>query len=172
MIAKTADGLLGANNAMNVIKTPMKVFKEARARGDKAGMDRAMGYVEKAHDEAWEKKYSADEGLKQESEENRLKAEQTREELTERIRKSFEELEKRTEGGSAEGSVHSDLQRVGEGADVAATAAESANIIAEITEAIPDEYRAAGKNVTAPVTYNKAGGTRAAEIKREFSVKV
>ncbi len=78
MIAKTAEGLLGANNAMNVIRTPMKVFKEARARGDKETMDRAMGYVEKSHDEAWEKKYSAGAGLKQEAGQNKLKAEQER----------------------------------------------------------------------------------------------
>ena len=62
MIARTAEGLLGANNAMNVVRTPMKVFKEARAKGDTAMMERAMGYVEKTNTAAWESKNSADGG--------------------------------------------------------------------------------------------------------------
>lgn len=167
MIAKTAEGLLGANNAMNVIRTPMKVFKEARARGDKATMDRAMGYVEKSHDEAWEKKYSADEGLKQEAEENKLKVEELREELTERIRESREELEKRADGNAESAAVGANSQAVETG-----ESAESAETVTELMENIPEEYRVAGKNVTAPVTYNKAGGTRAADPKIEFSATV
>ena len=164
MIAKTAEGLLGANNAMNVIRTPMKVFKEARARGDKETMDRAMGYVEKSHDEAWEKKYAADEGLKQEAEENKLKAEQEREELAQRIRENRDELENRieesgngietvvSEGGTGESETEGDALTEAVTAAVSAKAAEPAQ--------------------TDPVTYTRSGEVKVVEVKPEFSVSV
>lgn len=167
MIAKTAEGLIGANNAMNVIRTPMKVFKEARARGDRETMDRAMGYVEKAHDEAWEKKYSADEGLKQEAEENKLKAEQQREELARRIRENREELEKRIEengdGNTAaavvsEGEKNDAAENTGEAAAEAATRAVSA----KNTESIQ----------SAPLTYTRSGEVKAVEVITDFSINV
>lgn len=163
MIAKTAEGLLGANNAMNVIRTPMKVFKEARARGDKETMDRAMGYVEKAHDEAWEKKYSADEGLKQEAEENKLKAEQEREELAQRIRENCDDLENRSEESSG---IETVISESGTG--------ESDTEGDTLTEAVTSAVSA--KTVesaqTDPVTYTRRGEIKAVEVKPEFSVSV
>lgn len=170
MIAKTAEGLIGANNAINVMNTPMKVFKEARARGDKATMDRAMDYVEKSHDEVWEKKYSTDEGLRQEAEENKLKAEQAREELTERIRESREALEEKTEN-IPENIVQKEPENDPEGIS-GEEGTDSGDVTSDIIESIPAEYQTAGKNVTAPVTYNKSGGTRAADPKTVFSVTV
>lgn len=162
MIAKTAEGLLGANNAMNVIRTPMKVFKEARARGDKETMDRAMGYVEKSHDEAWEKKYSADEGLKQEAEENKLKAEQQREELAQRIRENRREIENRIEESGGETTAVPTASEGSEG-DTAAD-----NISKIVTEAASAETEVSA----APVTYTKSGEVKAAETVTEFSITV
>lgn len=164
MIAKTAEGLLGANNAMNVIRTPMKVFKEARARGDKETMDRAMGYVEKAHDEAWEKKYSADEGLKQEAEENKLKAEQQREELAQRIRENRNELESRIEESSGENAAVPTISQGSEG-DTAAD-----NISKIVTEAASIETTVSASSV--PVTYTRSGEIKTAETGTEFSITV
>ena len=164
MIAKTAEGLLGANNAMNVIRTPMKVFKEARARGDRVAMDRAMGYVEKAHDEAWEKKYSADEGLKQEAEENKLKAEQQREELTQRIREKLDELENRTDGNGIETIT-----------DTAEAEASETDPAAEALNKIAAEVATADNTAAdspAPVTYTKSGEVRSAAAEVKFSVTV
>lgn len=164
MIAKTAEGLLGANNAMNVIRTPMKVFKEARARGDKETMDRAMGYVEKAHDEAWEKKYSADEGLKQEAEENKIKAEQQREELAQRIRENCDELESRIEESGGENAAVTTISEGSEG-DTAAD-----NIGKIITEAASAETTVSAS--PAPVTYTRSGEVKSAEINVSFSINV
>lgn len=167
MIAKTAEGLLGANNAMNVIRTPMKVFKEARARGDKETMDRAMGYVEKAHDEAWEKKYSADEGLKQEAEENKIKAEQQREELAQRIKENRKELEERI-GESGDGNAAAAVVSEGEKIDAAENTDETA------AEAVTRAVGAENTEIKqpAPVTYTRTGEVKTAEANIRFSVNV
>ena len=95
MIAKTTGGLIGANVAMNEIRTPMKVFKEARARGDTAAMERAMGYVNSLNEDAWKYKKSADDGLKEEAVEAKEKERLEREELAARIRENREERTRR-----------------------------------------------------------------------------
>lgn len=166
MIAKTTEGLLGANNAMNVIRTPMKVFKEARARGDRETMDRAMGYVEKTHDEAWEKKYSADEGLKQEAEENKVKAERQREELARRISENLEELENRIRESGDENAVGAVEAAEAEGAENGA-AGETAEAG---TSAAGTETAEIAR--PASVTYTRSGEVKAAEVKTEFSVSI
>ena len=45
MHVKTMEGLVGAGTNMNLLNTPLRVFKEARRRGDTATMERAMRYV-------------------------------------------------------------------------------------------------------------------------------
>lgn len=164
MIAKTAEGLLGANNAMNVIRTPMKVFKEARARGDKETMDRAMGYVERSHDEAWEKKYSADEGLKQEAEENKLKAQQEREKLAQRIRENRDELENRIE--ESDNGIETVVSEGGKG--------ESETEGDTLAEAVTAAVSAKNSEIqqTDPVTYTRSGEVKVVEVKTEFSVSI
>lgn len=42
MHTKTIEGLVGASTNVNLLNTPMRVFKEARRRGDTATMERAM----------------------------------------------------------------------------------------------------------------------------------
>ena len=39
MHTKTMEGLVGARTNMNLLNTPMRVFKDARRRGDTATMD-------------------------------------------------------------------------------------------------------------------------------------
>lgn len=158
MIAKTADGLLGANNAMNVIRTPMKVFKEARAKGDTAMMERAMGYVEKTNTAAWESKNNADEGLKQEAEENKLKQQQESEELAARIKAKTEEMQQKSD------STESALP------DPVLT--EEGEAAAEIDPDILINNPYGTESETAPITYTKAGEAKAAEVKAEFNVVV
>lgn len=163
MIAKTAEGLIGANNAMNVIQTPMKVFKEARARGDTETMKRAMGYVEKSNEEAWRNKFSADEGLKQEAEENKLKNEEQRKELRQRIKENGKELEERVEdrGREIEAAAavpDSETSENGEEKVNTAPKADSKEIKAD--------------NEPAPVTYTKTGEVIAASPSTDFSINV
>lgn len=45
MQADSMKALMGATTNLNLVSTPMKVFKEAEARGDTEVMKRAMGYV-------------------------------------------------------------------------------------------------------------------------------
>ncbi len=171
MIAKTQEGLIGANNAMNSIRTPMKVFKEARARGDTATMERAMGYVNEINDDAWKHKYSADEGLKQEAEENKLKAEQEREELAQRIEENKDKQEDRIEEGGKEG-----LQTVTE---VKTENAENSEAIADASTDTADGAQPAQTNeavkadsASSAVVYDSSGRVKAAETEVKFNVTV
>ena len=45
MNTKIMEGLAGASTSMNLLNTPMRVYKEARLKGDTATMERAAGYV-------------------------------------------------------------------------------------------------------------------------------
>lgn len=161
MIARTADGLIGANTALKEIRTPMKVFKEARARGDTAVMKRAMGYVDKFNDSAWEHKAKADEGLKQEAVEAKEKAQLEREELARRIKENREEAEKKTEEklSGAENAVQ------GEETPKDGEAPENPLEESETAEAAQN-----GEEPAAPVTYTKSGTVKLANTEAAFSV--
>ena len=64
MHTKTMEGLIGARTNMEMLNTPFRVFKEARRKGDTAMMERAMGYMGDFHEDAYEYKKEADEGMK------------------------------------------------------------------------------------------------------------
>ena len=67
MHTKTMEGLIGARTNMNMTEVPMRVFKEARRKGDTATMERAMGYVNDFQDRAYDYKDKADEGMKEDA---------------------------------------------------------------------------------------------------------
>ncbi len=67
MNTKTMEGLIGARTNMDLVNTPMRVFKEARRKGDLGTMERAMGYVNEFEDNADDYKTVADEGMKEEA---------------------------------------------------------------------------------------------------------
>ena len=94
MNTKTMEGLIGAGTNIDLVNTPMRVFKEARRKGDLATMARAMGYAGEFAGKADEYRIQADEGTQEEARENRKKAELEREEA---IRKRREEREKSEE---------------------------------------------------------------------------
>ena len=91
--AKTMEGLVGARTNMNLMNTPMRVFKEARRKGDTATMERAMGYVGEFHDKAEEYKMEADKGMEEDAREAREKAKLQREEAIQKRREEREKLE-------------------------------------------------------------------------------
>ena len=64
MNTKTMEGLIGARVNMELLNTPMRVYKEARLKGDTATMERSMGYVNEFSDKAGEYKTEADKGMK------------------------------------------------------------------------------------------------------------
>ena len=97
MQANTTAGLIGANAYMQETRVPMKVYKEARAEGDTAKMERAMGYVEKLGSSALEHKKQADKGLKEEAKQAREEIKEKQEELAQRIKERRTETEERIE---------------------------------------------------------------------------
>lgn len=97
MHTKTMEGLIGARTNMKLMDTPMRVFKEARRKGDTAKMERAMGYVSDFSAKAEEYKEEADEGMKKDAEETRKIAKEQREEAIRKRREEREKLEERIE---------------------------------------------------------------------------
>ena len=69
MNMKTMDGLIGARMNIDMMDVPIRVYKEARLKGDTATMERAMDYAGKCSDKAWEYEAKADEGMKEEAKE-------------------------------------------------------------------------------------------------------
>ena len=65
MHTKVMEGIVGARTNMDMVDVPMRVYKEARRKGDTATMERAMGYVNEFEDKAREYKAEADEGMKE-----------------------------------------------------------------------------------------------------------
>lgn len=97
MHTKTMEGLIGARTNMEMLNTPFRVFKEARLKGDTAMMERAMGYMGDFHEDAYEYKEEADEGMKKDIEETRKIAEEQREEMIKNRREEREEQQKKLE---------------------------------------------------------------------------
>lgn len=97
MQTKTMEGLVGARTNMNLLNTPMRVFREARRKGDMATMERAMEYVGDFSDKAKEYKAQADEGMEEDAKEAREKEKLQREEIIKKRKEEREELEKKTE---------------------------------------------------------------------------
>ena len=97
MHTKTMEGLIGARTNMEMINTPFRVFKEARLKNDTAMMERAMGYMGDFHEDAYEYKEEADEGMKKDAEETRKIAEKQREEMIRNRREEREEQQKKLE---------------------------------------------------------------------------
>ncbi len=166
MIAKTTGNLIGANVAMDEIRTPMKVFKEARARGDTATMKRAMGYVEAFNEDAWEYKTKADEALKQEAVEAKEKERLEREELAERIKENRTETEEKLEEASkspvSEPSADTSEENDGD--------VNTDSGIELSTEHTDGEQAKSASDI--PVTYTKTGKTVPSNPEIKFSVTV
>ncbi|MCM1156042.1 MAG: hypothetical protein NC314_03110 [Roseburia sp.] len=102
MNTKTMEGLIGAGTNMNLLDTPMRVYKEARRKGDTAAMERAMGYVGDFAAKAEEYKAQADKGMEEEAKENRKKVEAEREEAVEKRRQERQKLEEQLAEGRKE----------------------------------------------------------------------
>lgn len=97
MNTKTMEGLIGAGKNINLVNTPMRIYKEARRKGDTATMERAMGYVSEFAGKAEEYKTQADEGTREETREEREKARLEREKMIEKRRAERRKSEERIE---------------------------------------------------------------------------
>lgn len=113
MNTKTMEGLAGASANMKLAGTPMRIFREAKRRGDTATMERAMGYAGQFFNKAEEYKNKAGEGTREEAEEIREKAEAETKEIIEKRKEEREKLEKRIEAAKETDTVEiSDEGRV------------------------------------------------------------
>ncbi len=99
MHTKTIEGLVGASTNVNLLNTPMRVFKEARRRGDTATMERAMEYAGDFSERAEKYQVKADEGMEEEAKEEKEKEKLEREKAIEKRREEKEKLEDRVEAG-------------------------------------------------------------------------
>ena len=97
MNTKTMEGLIGARVNMELLNTPMRVYKEARLKGDTATMERSMGYVNEFSNKAGEYEVEADKGMKEDIKEAREKAEAEREEAVKKRREEREKFEEKIE---------------------------------------------------------------------------
>ena len=147
MKANTATGLIGANAYLQETRVPMKVFKEARAEGDTAKMERAMGYVEELGSTALDYKKQADKGLKEEAKQAREEAARKQEELAQRIKDNRIEAEERLEESRTD-------------ADEAAEAVTAESTSIQTAESAPS------------VTYTKEGEVKEQTAEAEFTAVV
>lgn len=111
MNGKTMEGITGARTNMNLMNTPMRVYRDARRRGDLAVMERAMGYAGEFAGKAEEYKCKAEEGMKEEAEEVREKA---RLEAEKFIQKQKEERKEQEEGIERKKSQEGDVLEISE----------------------------------------------------------
>ena len=138
MNTKTMEGLIGAGANIDLVNTPMRVYKEARRKGDLGTMERAMGYAGEFAVKADEYRAQADEGTQEEARENREKMEREREEAIRKRREERERLEEeiaahrgeRKESTEGIDDASADLKSSAE------TAGESRNAIDDIVDTV------------------------------------
>ena len=163
MNTKTMEGLVGASTNMKLVNTPMRVYKEARRRGDTATMERAMGYVGEFSDRAEEYKAEADKGMEEDAREAREKAKLQREEAVQKRREEREKLEEKIEE-NRNADTNSDTVEISEDGKVLL----KDNIDSDSTGSDERKMDAVKK----PVTYTKTGETLPSEQGASISVSV
>ena len=165
MHTKTMEGLIGARTNMNLMNTPMRVYKEARRKGDSETMERAMGYANECSDRAEEYKAEADKGMKEDAKEAREKAKVQREEAVQKRRDEREKLEKKIED-NRNGDADTDTVEI----------SEEGKVLLKDSTGLDDTVSAETKADAAgePVTYTKTGETVFAEqsISTNISVSI
>lgn len=95
MHVQTMEGLVGAKTNMDLINVPMRVFREARRRGDTAVMERALGYAGDFAGKAQEYEEIAREGMEKDAVEAREKAKAEQEKAIEKRRMEREDSEQK-----------------------------------------------------------------------------
>lgn len=114
MHTKIMEGLVGANTNMDLLNTPMRIFKEASRRDDLATMERAGKYAGEFAGRVADYKTEADKGLEEDAKEAREKAESEREKAIQKRKEEREEFEQRiADTGGAEKNVGNFRQGIG-----------------------------------------------------------
>ena len=165
MHTKTMEGLIGARANMNLMNTPMRVFKEARRKGDTETMERAMGYVGDFSDKAEEYKAEADKGMEEDAKEARKKAELQREEAVQKRREEREKLEAKIEE-NRNADTNADTVEISEEGKVLLKDNLDTDAVGVETDVVKSDA------VKEPVTYTKAGDAVPMEQETSISVSV
>ena len=165
MHTKTMEGLIGARTNMNLMNTPMRVFKEARRKGDTETMERAMGYVGDFSDKAEEYKAEADKGMEEDAKEARKKAELKREEAVQKRREEREKLEAKIEE-NRNADTNADTMEISEEGKVLLKDNLDTDAVRVETDVVKSDA------VKEPVTYTKAGNAVPMEQETSISVSV
>ena len=165
MHTKTMEGLVGARTNMNLMNTPMRVFKEARRKGDTATMERAMGYVDDFSDKAKEYQAEADKGMEEDAKEARKKAELQREEAVRKRREEREKLEAKIEE-NRNADTNADTVEISEEGKVLLKDNLDTDAVGVETDVVKSDA------VKEPVTYTKAGDAVPMEQETSISVSV
>ena len=147
MNTKTMEGLVGARTNINIANTPLRVYKEARRKGDTATMERAMGYVNEFENKAEQYKTEADEGMKEDAKEAREKDKLEREKAIEKRREERQKLEERLEKSREAGE---DKVEISEDGKALLEKNTNCTVSTETKSNTAD-------TITEPVTYTKTG---------------
>ncbi len=152
MYAKTMEGLVGAKTNMDLVNTPMRVYKDARRRGDLAVMERAMGYAGEFAGKAQEYQEKAEEGMEEEVEIVREAEKLEREEAAAKRAEEGEETEEEIRG-KAQARVEARSWAALAGEDTAEVSEEGKALL----QSAPG--MGGGKPLAAPqaLTYTKSG---------------
>ena len=165
MHTKTMEGLVGARTNMNLMNTPMRVFKEARRKGDTETMERAMGYVGDFYDKAEDYKAEADKGMEEDAKEAREKAELQREKAVQKRREEREKLEAQIEE-NRNADTNTDTVEISEEGKVLLKDNLDTDAVGVETDVVKSDA------VKEPVTYTKAGDAVPMEQETSISVSV
>lgn len=165
MNTKTMEGLVGARTNMNLVNTPMRVFKEARRKGDTATMERAMGYADEFFSKAEDYKAEADKGMEEDAREAREKEKLQREEAIQKRREEREKLEAKIEE-NRNADTNADTVEISEEGKVLLKDNLDTDAVGVETDVVKSDA------VKEPVTYTKAGDAVPMEQETSISVSV
>ncbi len=170
MNTKTMEGLAGARTNVNLMDTPVQIFKDARRRGDTAAMERAMGYAGEFADRTEEYQLKADRGMEEDAEEAKEKLEAERGKMIERRKEKHEETQARidesksTDAGKDMVEIDADTVEISNGGNV------SAKDNKDTVRMGPDE--AGTDHAEKPVIYTKTGEVLQTEPPAGISITV
>lgn len=175
MNAKTMEGLVGARTNINLLNSPMRVFRAAERRGDTEAMNRAMKYAGDFSDRAEDYQAKAEKGMEEDAREAREKAKWQREEAIRKRQEEQGKLEARLEeGGNTDAGETASccLEISGEG-----RACQEAGANSRGTD--PDGGNAAAGSVPViktaagtPTAYTRTGEAAPAKPGAQVSVRV
>lgn len=155
MNAKTMEGIAGAGTNMNLLNTPMRVYKEARRKGNQAVMERAMGYASEFADKAHNYQTRAEEGMKEDAKESAEKEKEALEQGIQKRKAQREECEKRIKESAADKTEN-----------ISGDSTGTNDVRTENTDKTDTEQ------INKTVTYSKTGAIKQGVPSAEFSLSI